>query len=73
MILSLAGLSWDVPSPSHYRLVLPDRTDTIDVSYLGDRWLLCLERHGYVSTRCFANRDQAIGMVAQAFRNEGVI
>ena len=73
MILSLAGLQWDTPSPSHYRLVLPDRSDTIDVSFLGDKWCLFLHRDGHVSSKCFDNRDQAIGMVAQAFRNEGVL
>ena len=85
MILHLSGLAWQTESPSHYRLapqcVRPGCN--LDISFVGasDRpgrlggggWLLFLEQHGHVSTRCFDNRDQAIGMVAQAYQREGVI
>lgn len=75
MILHLSGLDWQTESPSHYRLapqcVRPGCA--LDVSFVGDRWLLFLEQHGHVSTQCFDNRDQAIGMVAEAFTREGVI
>ncbi len=71
MIRTIAGLDWDVPSPSFYRLVLPSPNEAaIDISYLGDRWALFLEHNGHVSTQCFDNRDQAIGMVREAFENE---
>ena len=76
MILHSHGLAWDVPSPSFYRLVLP-RPDiaAVDITYLGTRgeWMLFLERNGNVTTRCFPNRDDAIGMVAEAFTREGVL
>ena len=75
MILHLAGLDWDCPSPSFYRLVLPSpHVAAIDISYLGQRgeWCLFLERNGHVSTQCFENRDQAIGMVREAFNREGL-
>ncbi len=72
MIRTIAGLDWDVPSPSFYRLVLPSPHETIDISYLGDRWALFLERNGHVSTQCFDNLDQAIGMVREAFQREGL-
>jgi len=73
MILSLSGLQWDVASPSHYKLA-PSCTRPgceLDISYVGDRWILFLDQHGHVTTRCFDNRDQAIGMVAEAFTREG--
>ena len=81
MILHSHGLAWDVPSPSFYRLMLP-RPDiaAVDITYLGTPaglsseasceggWLLFLERNGNVTTRCFPNRDHALGMVAEAFK-----
>lgn len=75
MILSHQGLQWDVPSPSFWRLA-PRYTgdDVIDVSYLGGRWVLFhADPKGNVSTRCFKNRDEALGMVVQAFKNVGAL
>lgn len=72
MILSLAGLSWESSSPSHYRLALPaDTSASVDVSYLGDRWMLFLQHNGHVSTQCFDRRDDALDVVARAFNNGG--
>lgn len=72
MILSLSGLTWDVESPSHYRLapahVLPDTA--LDISFVGDQWVLFLSREGHVSTQVFDRRDDAMCMVADAFTKE---
>lgn len=76
MILNLQGISFDTPSPSFFRAVLPyDSAGTIDISYLGARnqWCLFLQHNGEVSTRCFASRDEAVKMVAAAFQKEGII
>ena len=74
MTRCIAGLLWDVPSPSFYRLA-PEHTrdSVIDVSFVGDRWIMCMERAGEVSTARFKSRDAALAMVEQAFRNEDVI
>lgn len=75
MILQHQGLQWDVPSPSFWHLA-PRYTGeaTIDVSYLGGRWILFhADGSGNVSTRCFESRDEALGMVVQAFKNVGAL
>ena len=74
MTRTIAGLRWDVPSPSFYRLAPEHTRDAIvDVSFVGDMWIMCMERAGEVSTARFKSRDAALAMVEQAFRNEGVI
>jgi len=74
MTRCIAGLRWDVPSPSFYRLAPEHTRDAIvDVSFVGDRWIIFLEDAGEVSTAYFKTRDAALAMVEQAFRNEGVI
>lgn len=74
MILSHFNLTWDVASPSHWRLVLPrPHHDTIDISFLGGEWCLFHDHQGDVKTCLFPSRDSAVAMVAQAFRNEGVL
>ncbi len=74
MTLTIAGLTWDVASPSHYKLAPPciNPGCNIDISFLGDRWCLFLEQNGHIKTQCFDNRDQAIGMVREAFNREGM-
>lgn len=73
MILQHHNLTWDVASPSHWRLVLPfENGDTIDVSFLGDQWCLFVGNAGDVQTRMFPSRDHAVAMVAKAFRKEGM-
>ncbi len=72
-----AGLEWDVASPSFWRLAqrYTDR-DTIDISYLGTpgNWTLFhAHENGEVSHRIFETRDAAIDIVAQAFKNVGLL
>ena len=74
MTRNIAGLLWDVPSPSFYRLAPEHTRDAIvDVSFVGDRWIMFFCQYGQTRTRSFPNRDAALAMVEQAFRNEGVI
>ena len=74
MTRNIAGLTWDVPSPSFYRLASAHiRGAIVDVSFVGDRWIMFFCRNGQVRTRSFETRDEAIGMVMLAFRNEGVV
>ncbi len=72
---TLQGLEFEVFSPSFYRLA-PSYTghDTVDISYVGGEWMLFHESpRGDVGIRCFATRDEAIGMIAQAFKNVGLL
>ena len=73
MIRQIQSLAWEVPSPSHFILHLPDRADSVEVFFAGDCWLLFLDHGGDISTRAFPNRDDAMGLVAQAFHKEGMI
>lgn len=74
MIRKIQGIAFDVASPSFYRAVLPNYAmSTINISYIEPGWCLFLEHNGQVSTRCFPSRDDAVAMVAQAFKNEGVL
>lgn len=74
MRATIAGLRWDITSPSFYRLAEPQSTAaTIDVSFLGDRWYLFLEHNNRVVTQPFANRDDALAQVVRAFQNVGLI
>lgn len=72
---TLQGLSFDIPSPSHFELVLPQpKLDRVCIAYLGDQWrLFHQDPTGNVGTRRFASRDDAVAMVAQAFRNVGAL
>jgi hypothetical protein len=77
MRCQIQGLTFETSTPSLFRLA-PEFTgdDVIDVGYLGcrgDWYLFHADPHGKVTTRCFANRDAAIGMIAQAFRNVGAL
>ena len=72
----LAGLQWEVPSPSHFRLApwQYSRPVIIDVSFLGDQWCLFFKTEtGEVLTRAFPTRDQAIAMIVDAFKEEGCL
>ena len=77
MRATIAGLQWDIASPSHYRLVPPIATaSTIDVSFLGDRWYLFLEANGRVRTESFPpghGRDAALAKVVRCFQELGAI
>ena len=72
MIRQIQSLAWEVPSPSHFILHLPDRADSVEVFFAGDCWLLFLDHGGDISTRHFASRDEAMELVAQAFEKEGI-
>lgn len=74
MRATIAGLRWNITSPSFYRLAEPAHTAaTVDVSFLGDRWFLFLEHNNRVHTQSFGNRDDALAMVVTAFENVGLI
>lgn len=76
MRATIAGLTWDIASPSFYRLVPPpyvDQTTTVDVSFLDDKWFLFLEQGGRVKSQPFHTRDSALAMVARAFHNARAI
>lgn len=79
---TLQGLSFDIPSPSHLELVLPQpHLDRICIAFLGgtglaseggaDWWLFHQDATGNVGTKRFDTRDDAVAMVAQAFQNAG--
>lgn len=73
----LNGLTFDIPSPSHLELVLPQpHLDRICIAYQGgesDWWLFHQDATGNVGTRRFDTRDDAVAMVAQAFSNAGAL
>lgn len=80
----LNGLTFDIPSPSHLELVLPQpHLDRICIAYQGgtptterpqgDWWLFHQDKTGNVGTRRFDTRDDAVAMVAQAFQNAGAL
>ena len=74
MRATIAGLRWDITSPSFYRLAEPAHTAaTLDVTFLGDRWFLFLEHNGRVRTQSFERRDDALVMVVRAFQNVGLL
>ena len=74
MRATIAGLRWDITSPSFYRLAEPAHTAaTVDVSFLGDRWFLFLEHNNRVVTQPFKRRDDALAMVVRAFTNVGLL
>ena len=74
MRATIAGLRWDITSPSCYRLAEPETTAaTVDVAFLGDRWFLFLEHNNRVCTQSFANRDDALAQVVRAFQNVGLL
>lgn len=59
MIVNLAGLAWNCPSPSFFELHgrhIANAADHVDVSFAAD-----------TQCRRFDTRDQAVAMVAQAF------
>lgn len=70
MKLLLQGLVWDCPSPSFLSLS-EDHYGTagkhLDISFIGDRWLLAIEEAGDVKTQAYPSRDMAVGFVASAF------
>lgn len=73
--LEYMGLRWDVPSPSFWKLS-PEysKDDNIDVSYLGDVWILSHKRaDGTCRADTYDNRDAALSVVVQAFKNSGAI
>lgn len=74
---TLQGITFDIPSPSHLELVLPDpHADRICIAYQGgaqDWWLFHQDPTGNVGTRRFDTRDDAVAMVAQAFQNAGAL
>lgn len=73
----LQSLTFDIPSPSHLELVLPQpRLDRVCIAYQGgtcDWWLFHQDADGNVGTRQFDTRDDAVAMVAQAFQNVGAL
>lgn len=74
MITQIMGLPFDTITPSHFCLVLPNHQDAVEVFYAGDTWLLFHQDPvGAVKVQPFATRDLAIGVIAEAFRMEGVI
>jgi hypothetical protein len=70
MRATIAGMEWDVPSPSYFRLAQHqlEQGAIIDLSYLGDRWCLFLYRKGHVTTTYHKRRDDALAMVVKAFQ-----
>ena len=77
MTRTLQGLLFEITSPSCFRLAKPyTGDDTIDITYLGapGEWCLFHERHdGDVNLRMFPSRDEAVSMIAQAFKNVGAL
>lgn len=70
MKLLLQGIVWDCPSPSFLSLSEQDYDTAgkhLDISFLGDQWLLSIEEAGDVKTIGFEKRDEAVGYVALAF------
>lgn len=63
------NLVFETQSPSHFQLCLSAPNCFCDVSFLGDAWFLFLERDGHTQTQRCASRDEAIGIVAYAFRS----
>ena len=69
------NLTWDVPSPSYWRLdPRYSGPDVLDISFEDPGWRLYLARaDGSVATGWFPTRDDAICLVYQACRNEGIV
>lgn len=74
MILQIQGFPFDVPSPSHFCLILPAaHRGAVEVFFGGEGWLLLHEDNaGGVRVQEYPTRDLAIGVIAQAFRMEGL-
>lgn len=74
---NLQGLTFDIPSPSHYELVLPqpklDRICIVNQGGINDWWLFHQDAAGNVAAQRFDSRDDAVAMVAQAFQNAGAL
>jgi len=73
---TLAGLDFEVASPSHYRLKNVSTPCKIDIGYLGgvEDWYLCLETpDGNVKIERHVSRDAAVSMLVQACRNVGLL
>lgn len=62
---SIAGLQWEVISPSFYQLV---GVPQVDLSYVGEVWFVhCPGENGQPKMRPFKTRDKAAALVASAF------
>jgi len=72
LTLTLHGLRWGVPSPSHYTLELPGRSDAVEVFFADDVWLLFLDYGGDISAQAYPSRDAAMAVVREAFKREGM-
>lgn len=74
----IQGVTFDIASPSCY-VVAADAYDShhrsADVCYVGgDCWILTvIDCNGQPVQRTFASRDQAISVIAIAFKNVGLI
>lgn len=72
MKLLLDGLHWDCPSPSFLQLsrehIQGDpRGRQLDISFVGDLWMLAIVEDGDVKTAAYPSRDAAVAFVSQAF------
>lgn len=74
----IQGITFDIPSPSYYVVAADTYAShhrSADVCYVGgDCWILTvIDCDGKPVQKTFASRDQAISVIATAFRNVGLI